>query len=109
MLALAFSFLLGLGFIYLFYKNLWCYAKVKGRELKISAKYGKESFQHKKFKEQFSTFKCSKIVRFLLLLFFVFPAYIVGGKEGLEAFLFAVILGNLTLFVWGILKAYKRV
>ena len=109
MFGLAFSFLLGLGFIYLFYKNLWCYAKVKGRELKISAKYGKGSPQHKKFKEHFPTFKCSKIVRFLILLFFILPAYMVGGKEGLGAFLFAVILGNLTLFVWGILKAYKRV
>jgi len=105
---LLFSFLLGLGFIYLFYKNLWCYSKVKGRELKIAAKYGKKSGQLLRFKKRFSTFKCSKIARFFLLLFFLIPAYLVGGKNGLAAFVVAVIIGNLLLFVWSVKKAYHN-
>ena len=105
---IAISFLLGLIFILLFYKNLWCYAKIKGREFKISAKYGKDSFQLKKFKSKFSTLKCSKIVRFVLLLLFITPTYLIGGKEGLGAFIGAVIVGNLTLFFWGVLKNFQR-
>ena len=108
MLEILIAFLLGLTFIYFFYKNLWCYAKIKGRELKITAKYGKDSNQLQRFKSKFSTFKCSKIVRLSLLLLFIIPTILIGGKKGLGAFIIAVILGNLTIFWLGIKKSYNR-
>ncbi len=105
---LLFSFLLGLSFVFLYYKNLWCYAKVEGRRLKLIAKYGKDSSHIKRFERSFSTRRCSRSVRFLLLVIFVIPAYLVGGKEGLGAFLVAVIVGNLSLFVWSVRTSLRR-
>ncbi|NPB05028.1 MAG: hypothetical protein GXO08_01425 [Aquificae bacterium] len=97
---LAFSFVLGLGFVYLYYKNLWCYAKVEGRRLKLEAKFGRDNPKLERFKRRFSTRRCSRLVRILLLLVFLTPAYLAGGKEGLGTFLAAVIVGNLLLLVW---------
>jgi len=92
------AFLFGLLFIYIYYKLVWCYAKLRGREFKLVAKYGKKSEQLNRFKRRFKLWKCGFFVRFLLFLVFALPVACLLGVKGLGAFLLGVLVGNLALF-----------
>jgi hypothetical protein len=92
------SFLWGLLFIYLYYRLVWCYSKIRGREFKLVTKYGKKSGQVKRFKKRFKAWKCGFFVRLLLFLIISLPVGFIAGAKGLGAFLLGVLAGNLTLF-----------
>jgi len=96
--------LLGLLFIYLYYRLVWCYSKLRGKEFKLIAKYGKKSKQLKRFRRRFKTFKCGFFARLLLFLVFALPVGFLLGTKGLGAFLLGVLAGNLALFYF----SFKR-
>jgi hypothetical protein len=103
-LELLIGFLLGVLFSFFYYKNLWCYAKIKGREYKIAAIYGKNSSQLKRFKRKFRTFRCNTFFRLLVAILFSLVVYTFTGHYGLGGAVLGILSANLTLFGWGIYK-----
>ena len=92
------GFFAGILFIYVYYRLLWCYSKLRGKEFKLIAKYGKESEQLKRFKRKFKTYRCGYVARLLLFLIFALPVAFFLGTKALAAFLLGVLMGNLALF-----------
>ncbi len=95
------AFLLGFVFLFFYYKSLWVWSKIRSKELKLSAKYGKGSQKLKKFRQKFGGFLYSRTFRFLLFITFTFGVFWTLGKAGLIGFTFALIGVNLLLFPWG--------
>jgi hypothetical protein len=97
----AFSFLLGLAAIYLYYRNLWCYSKVRTKREKLKLKLGEDNPKYLAFKGRFPLFRCNILFRILIFLTFAVAALKISGKEGFLFFIAATVLGNLLLFWWG--------
>ena len=95
------AFLLGLAFFYLYYRNLWAGSKIRSKEMKLSAKYGKGSPRIKRFRRRFGSFLYSRTFRFLLFIVFTFLVFALLGKPGLVGFTISLIAVNLLLFPWG--------
>jgi Na+/melibiose symporter-like transporter len=99
------SFFLGALAVYLYYKNLWCYTKIRTKREKVKVKYGENSKWFLYLRKRFSTRWCNLIFRLLLFLVFATFTLRVFGKEAFLAFIVAVVVGNLTLFVLGFKKS----
>jgi len=102
------SFLLGTLAVYLYYKNLWCYAKVKTKREKVKVKYGENSKWYAYLRRKFPLTRCNLIFRLLLFLVFATFTLRVFGTEPFLAFVVAVVLGNLTLLVFGFKSTSPR-
>ncbi|NPA13712.1 MAG: hypothetical protein GXN97_00820 [Aquificae bacterium] len=92
------SFLLGILAVSIYYKNLWCYAKVKAKREKIKVKYGENSKWYLYLKRRFPLTKCNIIFRLLLFLVFATFTLRVFGEKPFLAFVGGVVFGNLALF-----------
>ena len=102
------SFLLGLVFILAYYRWVWISTKLHSKELKLISKYGKESSFRKKFRSRHIKFYHSRWFRFLVFILYTYVIFLIFGKEGLEGFFFALIVGNLLLFPWGWKRSLKN-
>lgn len=94
------SFLFGLLFSYMYYRLVWVSVKVRSKELKVIAKYGKESPKLKRLK-RFKKFYLSRPFRFVLFGIFAYGIFYIFGKGGLLGLFIALIAANLFLFPWG--------
>ena len=94
------SFLLGLLFFYLYYRLVWVSVKVRSKELKVIAKYGKDSPKRGRLK-RFKKFYLSRPFRFFLFGIFAYAIFYIFGKGGLLGLFIALIVANLSLFPWG--------
>jgi hypothetical protein len=95
------GFLWGLLFFYFYYRNLWVGSKIRSKEMKLSAKYGKDSPRIKRFRRRFGSFLYSRPFRFLLFIAFTFLVFMLLEKPGLVGFTLSLIGANLFLFPWG--------
>ena len=107
-LKLSVSFLLGLVFVFLYYRLLWISTKIRSRELKLTVKYGKGSKQVERFRRRFHRFYFSRTFRLGLFILTAYGIFLLLGKEGLEGFFFALIVGNLLLFPWGWRRSFSE-
>jgi hypothetical protein len=103
------SFLLGTLAVYLYYKNLWCYTKIRTKREKVKVKYGENSKWYLYLRRRFSTRWCNLVFRLLVFLVFATFTLRVFGKEPFLAFIVAVVVGNLTLFIFGFKRSSPRV
>jgi hypothetical protein len=92
------SFLLGTLAVFIYYKNLWCYAKVKAKRQKVKVKYGENSKWYLYLKQRFPLTKCNIIFRLLVFLVFATFTLRVFGEKPFLAFVGGVVSGNLALF-----------
>lgn len=102
------SFLLGLGFVFFYYKLVWISSKVRSKELKLEVKFGKDSPRLEKFRRKHKKFYHSKIFRLGLFVLFAYLIWHLFGKQGLLGFFIALIVGNLLLFPFGWIKSSKK-
>ena len=104
----ALSFILGLAFVFFYYKWLWISTKIRSKELKLIAKHGKDSPIVFKFRKRYKRFYHSRLFRFGVFVLFTLLVYLIFGKPGLAGFFIALIMGNLILFPWGWVKSSKN-
>ena len=101
-------FFLGLVFVFLYYRLLWISTKIRSKELKLTVRYGKGSEQVRRFHRRFNRFYLSRTFRLGLLILSTYGIFLLFGKEGLEGFFFALVVGNLLLFPWGWRKSFSK-
>jgi len=99
------SLVLGLAFVFLYYRWVWIASKIRSKELKLRVKHGEDSPILRKFQKRYKKFYHSHLVRFVVFILYTYGIFLIFGKTGLLGFFIALIVGNLLLFPWGWLKS----
>ena len=102
------SLILGLVVVFFYYRLLWYSSKIRGKELKLEIKHGKNSPLVEKFRKKHKKFYHSRIFRLGLFALATFAVWKFFGKQGLFGFFIALIVGNLLLFPYGWIKSSKQ-